>query len=54
MLAWIKALAARTRAWFSPRETDQEFESELESHLENAYGRKRAPSGAHGFRCVGL
>ena len=34
MFAWIKALASRTRAWLSPRETDQEFESELESHLE--------------------
>jgi putative ABC transport system permease protein len=34
MLAWIRAHAGRTRAWLSPRETDQEFESELATHLE--------------------
>jgi len=34
MLAWIRALASRTRAWLSPRHADQDFENELEIHLE--------------------
>src|SRR5579883_423351 len=34
MLASILAFASRIRAWFSPRLVDQEFESELESHLD--------------------
>src|SRR6267143_7259668 len=34
MLAWIRALASRTRAWLSPHDTDQDFENELEIHLE--------------------
>jgi predicted permease len=33
MFASILAFASRIRAWFSPRLVDQEFESELESHL---------------------
>ncbi len=34
MLAWLRALASRTRAWLSPRQVDQDFEHELEAHLE--------------------
>jgi hypothetical protein len=34
MLAWIRTLGSRTRSWLSPEVTDQEFESELTSHLE--------------------
>jgi predicted permease len=34
MLAWIRALASRTRAWLSPRQIDQEFEHELDTHLD--------------------
>src|SRR6266567_4538336 len=34
MFACITALASRTRAWLSPHHTDQEFEKELETHLE--------------------
>jgi predicted permease len=34
MFAWIRAVASRTRTWFSPRQVDQEFEHELEAHLE--------------------
>jgi putative ABC transport system permease protein len=34
MLAWIRALASRTRTWLSPRRVDQDFEHELETHLD--------------------
>jgi predicted permease len=34
MFAWIRALASRTRSWLSPHHTDQDFENELEIHLE--------------------
>src|SRR5437879_8320502 len=34
MLAWIRALASRTRAWLSPHHADRDFENELETHLE--------------------
>ena len=34
MLAWIRALVSRTRAWLSPNHTDQDFENELEVHLD--------------------
>ncbi len=34
MFAWIRALASRTRAWLSPYHADQDFENELEIHLE--------------------
>jgi putative ABC transport system permease protein len=34
MFAWIRALASRTRTWLSPRHTEQDFEHELETHLE--------------------
>src|SRR5260370_40082676 len=34
MFAWIRALASRTRTWLSPRQVDQDFENELEIHLE--------------------
>jgi putative ABC transport system permease protein len=34
MFAWIRALASRTRAWLSPHHADQDFENELEIHLE--------------------
>ena len=34
MLAWITALASRTRGWLSAQRADQEFENELEIHLE--------------------
>jgi predicted permease len=33
MFAWIRALASRTRTWLSPRQVEQEFEHELETHL---------------------
>ncbi|HUJ39129.1 MAG TPA: ABC transporter permease [Candidatus Acidoferrales bacterium] len=33
MLAWIRALPARLRAWLSPARVDREFVRELESHL---------------------
>ena len=34
MLAWIRSLAPRIGAWLSPRAMDEEFEREMESHLE--------------------
>jgi putative ABC transport system permease protein len=34
MPAWMRALVSRTRTWLSPRKTDQEFEDELQAHLE--------------------
>ncbi|PYU49937.1 MAG: hypothetical protein DMG48_15085 [Acidobacteria bacterium] len=34
MLAWVTGLASRTRAWLSAQRADQEFENELEIHLE--------------------
>ena len=34
MFTWIMALASRTRAWLSPRQVDQDFDAELETHLE--------------------
>jgi hypothetical protein len=34
MFAWIRALASRTRTWLSPRHAEQDFEHELETHLE--------------------
>ena len=34
MLAWIRAWASRTRASLSPRQLDQEFEHELDAHLD--------------------
>src|SRR5216684_1435586 len=34
MVVWIRALASRTRTWLSPRQMDQDFEHELEAHLE--------------------
>jgi len=34
MLAWITMLASRMRAWLSPGHVDQEFASELETHLD--------------------
>jgi predicted permease len=34
MFPWIRALAFRTRAWLSPHHADQDFENELEIHLE--------------------
>jgi putative ABC transport system permease protein len=34
MLDWIRALASRTRTWLSPRHAEQDFEHELETHLE--------------------
>src|SRR5260370_17375390 len=34
MFAWIRALPSRTRAWLSPHREDQDFENELETHLE--------------------
>jgi len=34
MGAWMRALASRIRAWLSPGEVDQEFEQEMETHLE--------------------
>ena len=34
MLAWIRALASRTRTWLSPSHAEQDFAHELETHLE--------------------
>ena len=34
MFAPLFAFASRLRAWFSPRQVDREFESELENHLD--------------------
>ena len=33
MFAWITTLASRARTWLSPRAVDQDFASELDSHL---------------------
>ena len=33
MFAWIQSLASRTHSWLSPRQVEQEFEHELETHL---------------------
>ncbi|HYA98031.1 MAG TPA: ABC transporter permease, partial [Methylomirabilota bacterium] len=34
MFAWIRTLVSRTRTWFSPGRADQDFEQEMESHIE--------------------
>lgn len=34
MFAWIRTLASRTRTWLSPGHVEQDFEHELETHLE--------------------
>src|SRR5580692_9642709 len=34
MFAWLKTLASRTVAWVSLRHVDQEFEHELNAHLD--------------------
>jgi predicted permease len=34
MIAWIRALASRTRTWLSPGAVDREFERELATHIE--------------------
>jgi predicted permease len=34
MCAWIRALASRTRTWFSSRQVDQDFVHELQTHLD--------------------
>jgi hypothetical protein len=34
MFAWITTLASRTRTWLSPRGVDQDFVTELDSHLD--------------------
>jgi macrolide transport system ATP-binding/permease protein len=34
MLAWMKSIQSRISAWLSPRVVDEEFEREMESHLE--------------------
>jgi len=34
MFAWIRTLASRTHALLSPRQVDQDFEHELETHLD--------------------
>jgi predicted permease len=34
MLAWMKSIKSRISAWLSPRIVDEEFEREMESHLE--------------------
>ena len=34
MFAWITTLVSRMRAWFSPGHVDQEFASEIETHLD--------------------
>ena len=34
MIAWMRALVSRTRTWVSGRSMDQEFERELETHLD--------------------
>src|SRR6202521_1272508 len=34
MFAWIRTLASRTVVWVSPRHVDQEFEHELDAHLD--------------------
>jgi macrolide transport system ATP-binding/permease protein len=34
MLAWLRALASRTRTWLFPRQVDHDFAHELEAHLE--------------------
>ena len=34
MFVWIRALASRTRTWLSPSHVEQDFEHELETHLE--------------------
>src|SRR5262249_46475085 len=34
MFTWIRVLASRLRAWLSPRRGEQEFELEMENHLD--------------------
>src|SRR6266403_1648755 len=34
MLAWIRTLVSRTRTWFWPSHVEQDFDHELETHLE--------------------
>jgi hypothetical protein len=34
MFAWVTRLVSRTRVWLSPRQVDQDFDQELESHLD--------------------
>lgn len=34
MFAWIRVLVSRTRTWFLSRQVDEDFEHEMESHLD--------------------
>jgi predicted permease len=34
MFAWMRTLASRTRTWFSSRRVDQDFDHELQTHLD--------------------
>jgi putative ABC transport system permease protein len=34
MFAWVRRLVSQTRAWLSPRQVDQDFDQELEAHLD--------------------
>jgi predicted permease len=34
MFAWVRRLVSQTRVWLSPRQVDQDFDQELEAHLD--------------------
>jgi predicted permease len=34
MFAWVRSLVSQTRVWLSPRQVDQDFDQELEVHLD--------------------
>ena len=34
MFAWVRRLVSQTRVWLSPRQVDQDFDQELEVHLD--------------------
>src|SRR6266481_3380536 len=58
MFAWIRTLASRTLAWLSPRHVDQDFDHELQTHLEmltdENVRRGMAPEEAKRAACLRL
>src|SRR5216683_5771157 len=58
MFAWIRTLASRTLAWLSPRHVDQDFDLELQTHLDlltdENVRRGMAPEEAKRAACLRL
>src|SRR5258708_8935649 len=58
MFAWIRTLASRTCTWFSSRQVDQDFDHELQIHLDlltdENIRRGMAPEEANRAACMRL